>query len=90
MLELISRRRSLLQRLVDWAGQRGAPWLSTGEPTPGHIAKIAEGEHSSEVAGWARATEEAAYGPNPPDEGAEATIRNREPRIDRQGGERAH
>jgi hypothetical protein len=79
MLELISRRRSLLQRLVDWAGQRGAPWVSAGEPTPGQVARVAERERSGEVAVWARATEEAAYGPNPPDEGIEERVRNREP-----------
>ena len=82
MLELISRRRTLLQRLVDWAGQRGEPWVSAGEPTPGHVARTAERERTAEVAGWARATEEAAYGPNPPDDVAEELVRNREPRID--------
>jgi hypothetical protein len=80
VLELVSRRRALLQRLVDWATQQGGPWAQPGEPTPGQIASAAEGDRNSAVASWARATEEAAYGPNPPDDAAEERVRSHEPR----------
>jgi hypothetical protein len=90
VLELVSRRRALIERLVEWAANKGSPWTDAGEPTPGHVAKTAERERISPVARWARATEEAAYGPNPPDDVAEERVRATEPEREARGEERAH
>jgi hypothetical protein len=67
-LSLLSRRRALLDRLVRWAERRGKPWTRpSGDPTPGHIAGVAEQESEAQVGRWARSVERLAYGPNPPD-----------------------
>jgi hypothetical protein len=78
-IQLVSRRRALLERLVEWSRRRGRPWSDVGEPTPGHIAKIAKDRRARDVEGWAQAVERAAYGPEPPDETAESAVRDREP-----------
>jgi hypothetical protein len=79
VVSLVSRRRSLLGRLVDWAGRMGRPWTLPGEPTPGHVAKVAAARRAADVEGWAEAVEAAAYGPETPDAEAEERIREREP-----------
>jgi hypothetical protein len=78
-IQLISRRRALLERLVEWAGRMGRPWSDRGEPTPGHVARVARERRANEVADWAQAVERAAYGPEPPDELEEGQVRQREP-----------
>jgi hypothetical protein len=78
-IHLVSRRRALLERLVEWAGRRGRPWADKGEPTPGHVARIARDRRARDVEAWAQAVERAAYGPEPPDEGEEARVRENEP-----------
>jgi hypothetical protein len=78
-IHLVSRRRALLERLVEWARRRGRPWADAGEPTPGHVVRVAKDRRARDVEGWAKAVERAAYGPEPPDEGAEAEVREREP-----------
>ena len=71
-LSLLSRRRALLDRLVHWAERRGKPWIRpSGDPTPGHVAGVAEQESEATVGQWARAVERLAYGPNAPDAAAE-------------------
>lgn len=90
VLELVSRRRALVQRLFEWATKAGSPWVDSGEPTPGQIARIAERDQNGAIARWARATEEAAYGPNPPDDSVEEQVRMYEPGAASAHGERAH
>jgi hypothetical protein len=66
------RRRALLNRLVQWAERRGKPWIrSNGDPTPAHVAGVAEQESEPQVGRWARAVEQLAYGPNSPDAATE-------------------
>jgi hypothetical protein len=84
-IELVTRRRQLLGRLVSWAQHRGKPWGAAGEPTPGHVAQIARREQKGAISEWARAVENAAYGPDPVDESVERSVLDREP--DREPGE---
>lgn len=71
-IALVSRKRALLDRLVEWARIRGKPFDSRPEPTPGHVLRAAVPE--SAPARWAAATEAAAFGPDPVDGRAEAEI----------------
>jgi hypothetical protein len=78
-IQLVSRRRALLERLVQWARRRGRPWVDDVEPTPGRLARVAEARHAPDVARWADEVERAAYGPDPLDAEREDAIRKREP-----------
>lgn len=76
VLSLTSRRRSLLARFAQWAlldngGQRH------GEVTPGEVVRRADRD---EVANWASAVDEAAFGPEPLSEAKEQSVIGREPR----------
>jgi hypothetical protein len=62
---LITRRRSLLRRMVSWARVRGKPY---------------DVSERDDVRGWAGELEAAAFGPAPVDDGVEARIRDKEPR----------
>jgi len=75
VLSLISRRRSLLGRFVEWAVHDGG-WERHGEATPGEVARRTD---RSEVAGWASALDEAAFGPDPLSEAKEQAVLGREP-----------
>ncbi len=79
LVSLISRRRALLERLVEWADFRGKPWKQSGDSTPGHIARVARSRRAPEVARWAEAVEEAAFGAEALDEVAEQAVRAKEP-----------
>ena len=79
LVSLVSRRRALLERLVEWADFRGKPWKQTGDSTPGHIARVARTRRAAEVARWAQAVERAAFGPDALDENAEQAVRAQEP-----------
>jgi hypothetical protein len=57
---LVSRRRKLLERLVQWAKKRGPPFDVRPEPTPGQVRRAAEAALPS-AAGWADAVERAAF-----------------------------
>ncbi|HEX3774516.1 MAG TPA: carboxypeptidase-like regulatory domain-containing protein [Polyangiaceae bacterium] len=75
VLSLVSRRRSLLARFATWT--RGdAEWGQQREPTPGEVARKAA---RSEVAAWAGAVNEAAFGPDPLSEAKEQAVVGREP-----------
>ena len=50
---LITRRRALLDRLVRWARQRGAPFDGAPEPTPGHVRRAAARANARDVEAWA-------------------------------------
>jgi hypothetical protein len=78
-VNLLSRRRALLGRLVDWALRAGRPWTQPGDPTPGHVARVARARHAQDVEGWAESVENAAFGPEPPDADVEQEVREREP-----------
>jgi hypothetical protein len=69
---LVFRKRALLDRLVAWARRRGRPFDSDGEPTPGHVRRVAVAEVS--VARWAEAVERAAYGGGVVDEQAQGDV----------------
>lgn len=78
-VSLVSRRRALLGRLVEWASRMGRPWAVPGDPTPHHVAKVARDRHAEDVALWAGEVERAAFGPDAPDAEAEDRIREQEP-----------
>lgn len=78
-VSLVSRRRTLLGRLVDWAGRMGKPWAAPGDPTPRHVASIARARRAEDVAVWAGEVERAAFGAEPPDAEEEDRIREQEP-----------
>ncbi len=77
---LVTRRRALLERLVRWARQKGAPFDGAPEPTPGHVRRVATRTSASEVEAWAGRVEHAAYGPDRVDETLERDVRGAEPR----------
>lgn len=79
-ISLVSRRRTLLQRLVEWARRAGKPWDQPPEPTPGHVVRVATAHHRrDEIATWAENTERKAYGPDPVDARAEREVKAMEP-----------
>jgi hypothetical protein len=73
---LVSRRRHLLSRLVDWSRSERAVNDAVAEPTPRQAAS----GHGGDVAVWASAVEAAAFGPTPVDEQREKTVLMLEPR----------
>jgi hypothetical protein len=74
---LVARKRAVLERLVDWARRRGAPYDAPPEATPGHVRRAASSEFA--VARWADAVERAAYGGQPVDEGVEEDVERLQP-----------
>lgn len=80
-ISIVTRRRALLQRLVDWAKARGRPWVSAGDPTPGQVAKIAAARTDRTAEMWARGVESAAFGQTTPDEQVERSLIETEPRA---------
>lgn len=78
-VSLLSRRRALLARLVDWATRMGKPWSIPGEATPGHVATVAAERRADDVVLWADAVEQAAFGPEPPDAATEERVAAQEP-----------
>lgn len=76
---IVTRRRAVLDRLVRWARQRGAPFDSTTDATPGHVRRVAARASAQEIEAWAHRVESAAYGPETPDEVIERGIRAAEP-----------
>ncbi len=79
-VSLVTRRRALLDSLVAWARHLGRPWAGRREPTPGQVARIAAVRRDPEIQDWARAVEQAAFGPEAVDEAQEKAIRAQEPR----------
>jgi hypothetical protein len=78
-VSLVTRRRALLARLVEWAERRGVPALSPKEPTPGDLVQASARSARPEVANWAAEVEAAAFGPKPVDSDREAEVRALEP-----------
>jgi hypothetical protein len=79
-VHLTAIRRALLERLVSWAGLRGAPYPAGRAPTPGEVVGIAERHEQPSVAEWAREIERAAYGASAPDRELARDIERREPK----------
>ncbi len=78
-ISMVSRRRSLVERLVKWTQRKGRPWSSDGGATPRHVIGVAESRANPEVARWASAVEQAAYGPQAPDADTERGIAAQQP-----------
>jgi hypothetical protein len=78
-IALVSRRRAIVRRLVDWAKLAGAPWAGTREPTPGDVMLVALRRGQPNVAEWAHGVEAAAFGGHDPDAQREALLRALEP-----------
>lgn len=76
---LVSRRRTIVRRLVDWARAAGAPWTGASEPTPAEVLDVALRRDEPAVAEWARSIESAAFGQRPPDAQREAQLAALEP-----------
>jgi hypothetical protein len=78
-INLVTRRRALLNRLVDWAERMGYPWRRQADPTPSEVRNVADERGIEKIASWAAAVEQAAYGPDPVDESRESAVRRQEP-----------
>jgi hypothetical protein len=78
-VDLVSRRRHLLARLVRWAERRGPLGRGLGEPTPADVAAQARRAKRDDVADWANAVEAAAFGSGAVDDGLEREVLRREP-----------
>lgn len=78
-IDLVSRRRHVLSRLVRWAERRGPLNRGRAEPTPGDVKRHGRRARNQDVAEWAGAVEAAAYGPGPVDETIEHDVIRREP-----------
>lgn len=78
-ITLVTRRRTLLGRLVDWSRRRGAPWIAHGDPTPAELARKAEDFGEPGVGNWARAVERAAFGLTAVNQAEETRVRSLEP-----------
>jgi hypothetical protein len=76
-ISLVTRRRALLARLVEWADRR-RPRLGPPEPTPAELERAA-GQRHPDIATWAAAVEAAAFGPNAVDAEREAEVDARKP-----------
>lgn len=77
---LVTRRRTLVDRLVRWARRQGSPFDGPAEPTPGHVRRVAARSSAGSVESWAGAVEQAAFGPAAVDEKVEQAVRALEPR----------
>jgi hypothetical protein len=78
-VDLVSRRRHLLARLVRWAQRRGPLGRGVGEPTPADVVAEARRAKRDDVADWASAVEAAAFGSAAVDDGMEREVLRREP-----------
>jgi hypothetical protein len=78
-VDLLTRRRHVLGRLVRWASSRPAFGSRRGEPTPQEVERAARTVERGAVADWARAVEAATYGPAPLDERGERDVLSLEP-----------
>ena len=74
-VRMVSRRRWVLSRLVEWARRERGARREVAEPTPAEVAS----DHGAEVDAWARAVEAAAFGPLPVDERREQAVVALEP-----------
>ncbi len=80
-LGLQLRRRAVLERLMDSLRRAGPAWGGKPEPTPSKVAALADARARQDIAAWARAVEEAAYGAPTVDAAREASVRALEREI---------
>jgi hypothetical protein len=85
-IQMVARRRRLLERLVAWASREWGPWQGGHEPTPDQVAVRARRareklgpDRAAEVEAWARAVERTAFGRAEVDERAESAVASMEP-----------
>ncbi len=78
-VSLVARRRALLDALVRWAEARGRAWAHRGDPTPGHVERVARRRGERGAARWARETERVVFGPGVVDEARDRAVRELEP-----------
>jgi hypothetical protein len=78
-IALITRRRALVRRFVQWSQFRGAPYDTRPEATPAHVQAIARAQRRADVERWASDVERAAFGPGDVDADRERQIREAEP-----------
>ncbi len=76
-IALLTWRRNILRRFVDWARRRGGPFFAPPEPTPAQVRKA--GARDPELVAWAQAVEAAAFGPRDVGETTEQQLRAMEP-----------
>ncbi|MSP25154.1 MAG: hypothetical protein EXR75_08310 [Myxococcales bacterium] len=77
VIALATRRRALLERMVEWARRAGAPFERIREPTPEQVMLAASTR--DDVREWASELEHAAYGPEAIDATTESRIERHEP-----------
>ena len=70
-IAIILRKRKILERLVRWARQKGAPFDQRPEPTPAQVRRAGAG---GQAAVWADAVERAAFDAGDVDARAEAEV----------------
>lgn len=87
-IAMMSRKRTLLRRLVRWARAMGPPWNRTAEPTPREIADVALRRGEPQTARWAESIEQAAFGAIVVDGAHEASLRAQEPPWKHSGRQR--
>jgi hypothetical protein len=75
---LLQRKRAVLNEMVDWVKRRGEPFSFKGDPTPGELSAFAEG-FRPDVAVWADAVEQTAYGGAPVDAAAHEAVKVKVP-----------
>lgn len=80
---LVSRRRKLLERLVQWAKKRGPPFDVRPEPTPAQVRRAAEAAEPN-AAEWASAIERAAFDKGDVDARIESDVMSLDPEKPRQ------
>lgn len=73
-IHLISIRRGLLDRLVEWTKRRGSPYRSKSEPTPDWVAQVARVRGQPEIEQWAKAVAIAAFRQEPPADSQEESL----------------
>jgi hypothetical protein len=78
-VDLVSRRRHVLGRLVRWAERRGPFGRGRAEPTPGDVKRHGRRARKDDIVEWASAVEAAAYGPGAVDEKIEHDVNHKEP-----------
>jgi hypothetical protein len=78
-IHIVSRRRSLLQRLTEWARERR--WPDPTALTPAEVAARARRQSEPEVERWALDIQDAVFSNSPLDEHQEHALRGRAPGL---------
>lgn len=84
-IEVVTRRRTLLEVFVRWTQHRARTGTRASAPTPSEVSARAERQGELTVARWADDIERAAFGPTAPDAEQEAALIRATPPLDRSG-----